>query len=99
MKKFTSALLLGYLTFLTPAFSQEHEKELRYWVIESNINEPKMTTVKFYRMNDLLGEHVITGRHINIERAKHRRMLDRLSKKYFREATSTVKKSKLKISS
>jgi hypothetical protein len=48
-----------------------------YWVIERNVNKRDVTTVRFYSADHmLLQESVVQGKVIDINRAKHKKLLD-----------------------
>jgi hypothetical protein len=70
-----------------------------YWVIERNVNCRDVTTVRFYSADHaLLQESVIQGKVIDINRNKHKRLLDQLLSNFVNREYSSGKKQKSKSS-
>jgi hypothetical protein len=75
------------------------QKTNAYWVIERNINRRDVTTIRFYSGDDsLLQESVIQGKVIDINRNKHKRLLDQLLINFVNRDYVSGKKHKSKSS-
>lgn len=47
-----------------------------YWVVESNINQPKQYTIRFYNnQHELIGRKDLTGIKLNVSKRKTKMML------------------------
>jgi aminoglycoside phosphotransferase len=94
----TLILFFAGIIIIFPAKAQEKNVENIYWVLEKNLNDPKVCLLKFYNENEVLHEQIIQGRRMDIRKPRHKRMLDQLLQKYKEGKPSTVKKSKIKTS-
>src|SRR6476620_6110071 len=78
------------LTFGLLAYAQKHVPVKGNWVVESNVKDPKNSMVFFYNDNlELIYQEKITGKKINIDRAKVKKALNQtlqiaLSKKNYK---------------
>jgi hypothetical protein len=82
---------------LNMVMAQARETQNLYWVVESNVNHPQTSVIRFYTENEMVHELTIRGKKVDIRKSRHQRMLNKLLKKYL-DTTSTVKKSKTKTS-
>jgi hypothetical protein len=70
-----------------------------YWVIERNVNRKNVTTVRFYSASHaLLQESVIQGKVIDINRNKHKKLLDQWLSNFMNREHVSGKKHKSKSS-
>ncbi|MBA4057305.1 MAG: hypothetical protein C0490_21505 [Marivirga sp.] len=88
------------LLCITWAASAQHVKaNTLYWVVETNINNPSYSVVKFYdRDNFLMHEVRLHGVYIDIRMPKHKKKLDQLLKDYTERVVASSKRNKSKRS-
>ena len=85
--------------FVVISINAPAQTDNAYWVIEKNINSRNTTTVRFYSADhNLLDERVIQGKVININKNKHKRLLDQLLSNYMNPGSESGKKHKSKSS-
>jgi len=83
------------LLAMTTAFAQQAPTTPLYWVVETNLKSAPRSIVRFYDANNaLVHEVTIDGVYINIKKAKYKRKLDLLLKRYNDRGTSALKKNR-----
>jgi hypothetical protein len=55
-----------------------------YWVVETNVNHKNFSIVRMYdAQHNLVHEVKMEGIYLNVNKARHRKMLDQLLKGYY----------------
>src|ERR1700761_661452 len=66
-----------------------------YWVVETNIKQKNFSIVRMYDdRHNLIHEVKMEGIYLNVNRAKHRKMLNELVKGYYPVTAGNTTKSK-----
>ena len=97
MRHIMIASIFLLLTFAVSA--QQANSDTLYWVVETNINNPSYSVVKFYdRRNFLVHEVKLDGVYIDVRIPRHKRKLDQLLKAYTERVVTSSKRNKSKRS-
>jgi hypothetical protein len=78
-------LLLACITGLCVAASAQAVKVIpAYWVVETNVKHKNFSIVRMYDdQHNLIHEVTMKGVYLNVNKVRHRRMLDELVKGYY----------------
>jgi hypothetical protein len=70
---------LFFLAFATVAFGQEsYQSASPYWVVETNINTPRHSVVRFYTAkHELVYQEAVTGKKVRFENTRVKTLLDK----------------------
>jgi hypothetical protein len=98
--KTITPIIFGMLLF-QGLFSEAQEKNHKptYWVVESNFYSRDKSIVRLYDAQDQLVHEVkFEDKYIDVNKRKHKRMLNDILKKYTERAATSGKRHKSKVS-
>jgi hypothetical protein len=84
-------VILSLLLLASAGVQAQRKQSPAYWVVETNINQKNFSIVRLYdNENKLVHEVRMDGVYFDVERPRHRKMLDQLLKGRYQRAENTA---------
>jgi hypothetical protein len=84
-------VVLSLLLLASFGVQAQVKRSPAYWVVETNINQKNFSVVRLYdNENKLVHEVRMDGVYFDVERPRHRKMLDQLLKGRYERAETTA---------